>query len=344
MPDPRFFHDQGPISLRRLTEISGARLDAAVSHDRSFTAVAPLRIADADTVSYFSDSRYVEDLTSTRSGACFVPQGQAGRVPATCIALITPEPQVAYAKTAAWLYQPRTMKADDPLVHPSAVLEDNVHLAPGVVIGAGARIGSGSSIGPNSVIGPGVEIGRDCQIGSKVSVSFALVGDRVRMLAGAVIGEAGFGIAGGPSGVFDIPQLGRVILQDDVTVGANSCIDRGGFEDTVIGEGTKIDNLCQIGHNTRLGRGCLLVSQVGISGSVTAGDGVRFGGQVGIADHLTIGDGATLMAGAGLISNVPAGEVWGGFPAVPRRQWLRQSVWLGKASGRQKRGEDGNEA
>ncbi|MBV9508711.1 MAG: UDP-3-O-(3-hydroxymyristoyl)glucosamine N-acyltransferase [Caulobacteraceae bacterium] len=268
-----------------------------------------------------------------------MPAGDADQLPEGCIALATSEPHVAYAKLAAWLHPPREMEPGDPPVHPSAVLEEDVRLGPYVVIGAGARIGRGTRIGANSVIGPGVQIGRDGQIGANVNISFALVGDRVRLLAGATIGEAGFGIAGGPSGMFDVPQLGRVILQDDVTVGANSCIDRGGFEDTVIGESTKIDNLCQVGHNTRLGRGCVLVSQVGVSGSVTAGDGVRFGGQAGIADHLTIGDGATLMARTGLISNVPAREVWGGYPAMPRRQWLKQHAWLAKAAGKPKKGE-----
>ncbi len=145
-----------------------------------------------------------------------------------------------------------------------------------------------------------------------------------------MIGEAGFGIAGGQGGALDIPQLGRVILQDGVTLGACCCVDRGAWDDTVIGENTKLDNLVQIGHNTRLGRNCLAAAHTGISGSVIAGDGVRFGGRVGVADHMTIGDGATLMANAGVMNSVPAGEVWGGFPAVPSRRWLRQVVWLAK--------------
>jgi UDP-3-O-[3-hydroxymyristoyl] glucosamine N-acyltransferase len=155
----------------------------------------------------------------------------------------------------------------------------------------------------------------------------------VKLYAGAVIGEAGFGVTGGRAGLMDIPQLGRVILQDGVTVGANSCIDRGAFEDTVIGEDTKIDNLVQIGHNVRVGRGCLFASQVGVSGSTVIGDGVRFGGQAGIADHLNISDGATLMARAGLMNDIGPGEIWGGTLAFPRRQWFRQTAWLAKSAG-----------
>jgi UDP-3-O-[3-hydroxymyristoyl] glucosamine N-acyltransferase len=339
MPDPRFFRDRGPVALRTLVELTGARLADAAAGEVMVAGVAPLNRAGPDELSFFSDGKYADDLAGSRARACFLPEKLADRAPAGCILVLTAEPQVAYAKTADWLYPPHTMVADDPLVHPSALLEEGVQLAPSVVIGANARIGGGTSIGPNTVIGPGVEVGRDCRIGSNVSVSFALVGDRVRLLSGAVIGEAGFGMAGGVSGIFDIPQLGRVILQDNVTVGANSCIDRGSFEDTVIGDSTKIDNLVQIGHSVRLGRGCLVAAQVGISGSVTAGDGVRFGGQVGIADHLNIGDGAALLARAGLMHDVPAREAWGGYPAVPRRDWLRQTVWLARATGKIKRGE-----
>jgi UDP-3-O-[3-hydroxymyristoyl] glucosamine N-acyltransferase len=188
------------------------------------------------------------------------------------------------------------------------------------------------------VIGPGVQIGRQARIGANATISFALIGDRVKIYAGAAIGEAGFGAAGGSAGIVDLPQLGRVIIQDDVTVGANSCIDRGAYDDTVIGENTKIDNLVQIAHGVRLGRSCLVASQVGISGSTVVGDGVRFGGQAGIADHLRIGDGATLLARAGLMNDVPAGEAWAGTPATTRRQWLRQSIWLARAAGKQERG------
>src|SRR5262249_23744937 len=156
---------------------------------------------------------------------------------------------------------------NDTPVHPTAELENGVHVGFGVVIGAGARIGRGTVVGPNSVIGPGVAIGRDCVIGSNVVMGFALIGDRVRLLSGAVIGEAGFGVAGSSEGALDVPQLGRVILQDGVSVGANSCVDRGAYDDTVVGENTKIDNLVQIAHNVLIGRNCVFAAHSGISGS-----------------------------------------------------------------------------
>jgi UDP-3-O-[3-hydroxymyristoyl] glucosamine N-acyltransferase len=217
-----------------------------------------------------------------------------------------------------------------------AAIEPGVTIAPGVVIGAGAAIGRGTRIAANAVIGPGVQIGRDCEIGPGASLSFCLLGDRVRISSSAVIGEAGFGVAGSSRGLVEIPQFGRVILQDDVSVGANTCIDRGAYDDTVIGEGTKIDNLVQIGHNTRIGRHCVLAGHVGISGSVTIGDGSQLGGKAGVTDHVRIGAGCKLAAASWAMNDIPDGEVWGGQPARPHRRFLRETMWLAKEAGKRR--------
>jgi len=342
MPDPRFFQNRGAITLQAVAELTGSLLSNSSHGRRTISGVAPLNRAGDEEASYFADQRYVDDLAHTGAGACFLPEKLADQAPRGCAVLITPEAQLAFAKLAAHLHPVRAMKAGGLAIDPTAIIEEGVLIAPGAVIGPRAVIGRGTEVGANTVIGPGVEIGRDCVIGPRASISFALVGDRVKLYAGAVIGEAGFGVTGGRTGLMDIPQLGRVILQDGVTVGANSCIDRGAFEDTVIGEDTKIDNLVQIGHNVRVGRGCLFASQVGVSGSTVIGDGVRFGGQAGLADHLTIGDGATLMARAGLMNDVKPGEIWGGTPALPRRLWLRQTAWLARAAGARRKALGGS--
>lgn len=336
MLDPRFFEDLGPVQLGELVALAGAELADPSAADRQIRGVAILSRATADTISFLTDRRRASGLEGTRAGACFVTAKDADALPEGCAALITASPQAAYALAALRLHRARSF-GDGPIA-PDVRLEAGVRLGPGVVLGPGVQIGSGTEIGPNTVIGPGVAIGRNCHISANVTIGFALIGDRVKIFAGAVIGESGFGAAAGPGGLTDIPQLGRVIIQDGVTIGANTCVDRGAFDDTVIGENTKIDNMVQIAHNVRLGRNCVMAAQSGLSGSVTVGDGVQFGGGVGVADHLVIGDGARIAAAAGLMHDVPPGETWGGVPAKPIRQWMRETAWLGKAAVRREGG------
>lgn len=326
MPDPRFFENAGPVALSEIAQVAGV----AYSGDLFVSEAAPLARAGATGVAFLHDKRYLADLSTTRACAVFVAPAHAERVPDGCAALVTREPQAAWARAAARLHPARRL-VPGAAVHETAVFEDDVELAPGVVVGAGVRIGRGSRIGANTVIGPGVAIGRDCRIGANVSIGFALIGDRVTVLSGAVVGESGFGVAAGAGGAVDIPQLGRAILQDGVSIGAVTCVDRGAWDDTVIGENTKLDNQVQVAHGVRLGRNCLAAAQTGISGSTVAGDGVVFGGKAGVADHLTIGDGARIAGGAGLTRDVPAGETWSGYPAQPIRRWLREQAWLSRA-------------
>lgn len=332
MPDPRFYETLAPASVSELASLVGAELLDAASGGKVVTTAAPLLRADAASVSFLSDRKHLADLRATAAGACFVTPANAEAAPAGIAVLLTREPQAAYAKAAARLHRPRRHEHGAPAVHPSAELEDGVMLGHGAVIGAGARIGAGTEIGAYTVIGPGVCIGRNCTIGSNAAIGFALIGDRVRILSGAVIGEAGFGIAGSQTGALDIPQLGRVILQDGVTVGACTCIDRGAWDDTVIGENTKIDNLVQIAHNCQVGRNCVLAGHVGLSGSVTVGDGAMFGGRAGIADHINIGAGARVAAASGVMRDIPAGETWCGAPARPIRTFMRETAWLARSA------------
>ncbi len=331
MPDSRFFDSRGPIPLQELAALAGAEI-VRPTKTVAVRQVAPLGRAERDCVSFVGERKFLEPFLATRAGACFAPPALVESAPEGCAVLVTPEPQAAYALAAAFLHHPRVHPPESPAIHPDAEIEEGVVLCHGVVVGPGAKIGRGTEIAANAVIGPGVAIGRDCRVGANATVGFALIGDRVRLLPGAVIGAAGFGVAASASGAMDAPQLGRVIIQDGVTIGACSCVDRGAFDDTVIGENTKLDNLVQIGHNVRIGRNCVLAAQAGIAGSVTIGDGAQFGGKAGCGDHLTIGDRTRLAAGALTMRDIPDGETWCGMPAKPIRRFMREIAWLARQS------------
>ena len=339
-PDARFFERLPALTVGELA----GRIGGEVSRggDRMVSAVAPLATAAGDDVAFLGDRRFLPALGDSDAGCVIVPASAIDSAPAGAAGIVSSEAQAAWARASLLFHRPLALLG--AIAPGEAAEDDTVVTEPGVVLGAGVRIGRGSRIGANTVVGPGVQIGRDCVIGSNVTIGFALIGDRVRLLSGARIGEPGFGAAGSRSGPIDVPQLGRVILQDGVSVGANTCIDRGAYDDTVIGENTKIDNLVMIGHNCVIGRNCLLAANTGLSGSVIVGDGVMFGGKAGVGDHLRIGEGARVAAGAGVLQDIPAGETWSGYPAKPLRQFLREAVWLAKqASGKARAGKAGND-
>jgi UDP-3-O-[3-hydroxymyristoyl] glucosamine N-acyltransferase len=349
MSEPLFFKPARALTVGEIATLIGAEARAATDLSRRIGDIAPLDRAGPADITFFDDPKFADDLATTRAGACLVGERFAQDVPVRVAALRVREPYRAFVVVARALFpaaqRPSSLfgaegVAAGATVHPKARLEQGVTLDPGVVIGPGAEIGAGTVIAANAVIGPEVRIGRQCAIGAGVSLMHALLGDRVIIHPGCRVGQDGFGFLPDRSGPIKIPQIRRVIIQDDVEIGANTTIDRGGTRDTVIGEGTKIDNLVQIGHNCSIGRHCFIVSQTGISGSVEVGDYVMLGGQVGIADHLTIGARARLGARSGVITDVPAGARWGGFPARPFREWLKAEAIVGKMArggkGRQK--------
>jgi len=333
MADPRFFERAGPFSLEQLAKLCGAELSPGADGAASMVDVAPLDTAGAEQISFLDNKKYVESFTRSRAAACLVHPSMAPRAPQGMALLLSSDPYRAYALVAQAFYP--ALKAVPGIaatahIDPSAVLGEGVQVEPGAYIGANAEIGAGCRIGPNAVIGSGVVMGLGCVIGACASVSHALLGNRVNIYPGARIGQDGFGFAMGPMGHLKVPQLGRVVIHDEVEIGANATIDRGAGPDTVIGAGSKIDNLVQIGHNVQLGRGCIIVAQVGISGSTRIDDFVAAGGQAGITGHLHIGSGARIAAQSGVMRDIEAGGTVGGSPAVPMTDWLRQSAVLGQ--------------
>ncbi|HVY84834.1 MAG TPA: UDP-3-O-(3-hydroxymyristoyl)glucosamine N-acyltransferase [Caulobacterales bacterium] len=326
MIDPRFYEALGPVTVRALAPSAEIGGDA----DHKILSAASADRAGLDDLCYYEAK--VGVALEGAPGACVVTPASAHLAPHAKALILSDHPRAMFARLVVKLAQPRVLSGA-AAIDPSAQLEPGVKLAPGVVIGAGAQVGAEAEIGANTVIGPGVAVGRRTRIGSNVSIGFALIGDDVNILAGARIGEAGFGVAGGAGGPVDMPHLGRVIVQDRVTIGANTTIDRGVFDDTVIGEDAKIDNLCQIAHNVMIGRGVLIAAFGGISGSTVIGDGVMMGGRVGVSDHRNIGPGAVLAAGSAVLQDVPAGETWAGYPAKPIRKWMREAAWLTRKVG-----------
>jgi UDP-3-O-[3-hydroxymyristoyl] glucosamine N-acyltransferase len=331
MADPRFFRRAGPFSLEALAALSEARLADPALGGRLVEDVAPLEAAGPSDVTFLSNRKYTDAFTASRAGAAFVSEALAARAPAGMAVLVSPEPYKAFARAVQAFYPAEDLvpgRAPSAVIDPSAIVPADCAIAANVVIEAGVRLGARCSVGANTVIGAGVELGDDCQIAANVTLSHCLIGARVVLHPGVRIGQPGFGFAPDEGAAVKIPQLGRVIIGDDVDIGANTTIDRGSGHDTVIGPGTMIDNLVQIGHNVVLGRGCILAGQVGISGSTKLGDYVMAGGQVGLAGHLNIGSGARLGAKSGLMRDVPAGETVMGNPAMPAVAFWKQHAMM----------------
>ena len=340
MPDPRFFPSAGPVSLARVAEAAGVPVPEGAEGSRRLNGVAPLDQAGPDEVSFFDRGVYAGVLAESRAGLCLLRPGDADRAPPGTIPLPTPEPCRAFARVAALFHPPappRPGTAATASVAPDAVLGKGVEIGPGACVRAGAELGDRVCLGANAVVGPGVVLGADCEIGAGVSLSFCRLGARVRVLDGARLGGRGFGFDTTQIPYIDIPQLGRVLVADDVEIGANTTLDRGAGGDTVIGVGSRLDNLVQIGHNVRLGRGCVLVAQSGVAGSTVLEDEVFVGAQAGIAGHLHIGQGARIAAAAGVMRDVPAGQRVAGTPAMPARTFFRLvAAWqnLAKTKGK----------
>lgn len=340
MVDTRFHAPTDPAVLSVLLRAVGfaSPVEDGRCETLLVTGADELQTAGPGHLALAAHRDYLADLAGTAAGAVIVTPALREAVPPATVAVVTPKAHELFVDLLHRLYpaDTRAVLAGGLVGMAAAVVEDAVVLGANVVLGPGVEIGAGTMIGANTVIGAGVAIGRHCTIGANCTVDCAYLGDRVVLHPGARIGTEGFGWLDFTRTNRKVPQLGRVILQDGVEVGANSTIDRGALGDTVIGEGTKIDNLVQIGHNCRIGRSCLIAAFTGLSGSTIVEDGVMFGGGAATAGHLTIGQGSVIYAWGGVTKDVPAGSRYAGFPAEDVRAWRRGVAALRSLSDKDK--------
>ena len=328
-----FFKEPAWSTLADIAALTGAQLLDPGRAGQRINRLAAVDRAGPTHLTFFDNRKYADQLAATHAGACFVTEKLETSVPPHVAVLRVADPYRAFVRVSREFHadalRPQssfdlTGIAASAVVHPTAHLEDGVTVDPLAVIGPDVEIGAGTVIGANAVIGAGVKIGRDCSIGIGASIQCALIGNDVIIHPGCRIGQDGYGYLSGRDGHVKIPQTGRVLIQNAVELGAGTTIDRGALRDTVIGEGTKIDNLVQVGHNVVIGRHCIIVSQSGIAGSSVLGDGVVLGARVGVSDHAVIGDGAQIAARSSVVGEIPPGVRWGGSPAKPIKQFFRE--------------------
>ena len=335
MVDSSFYEVRENVTLADVVKVTSAVLADESKKDEVISHIGTMASAGAADICFFYDRKSKDKAAEIKAKACITTEDLKQFIPQNVVALISENPKLAFIKLNEYMYAEKKPAAGidaTAKIAASAKIGQNCHIGANVVIEDNVEIGDNCTIEPNVVIAHDCKIGKNCKIGSSASIAYTIMGDNCYIYTGARIGFDGFGFQLINYQHHRIPQLGRVIIGNDVEIGANTCIDRGALDDTVISDGCRIDNLVQIAHNDKLGRGCVIVAQVGIAGSCTLGDFVVLGGQVGLADHLNIGSGAQVAAQSGAMRDIEAGAVVMGSPCVPFKDYMRQVSFLQKNS------------
>lgn len=334
MTQNKFFEYLGPFTLAKLAEIADAKIIGCSAEEAELVQIENVKSIDQaseNDISFITNKKYLKEIGSSKAKAIIAPNELVSRLPEGRIFLVSDDPHYTYATMLSAFYKEPEIAKE---IHETAVIDrtakvgQNCFIGAGVVIKENAQIADNCVILENSVIGASVTIGEGSKIGMCCSLAHCEVGKRVVLSSGVRIGETGFGFVITSKGLIDVPQISKVVIEDDVRIGANTTIDRGSVLDTVIGESCRIDNLVQIGHNVSLGKGCVLCGQVGLAGSVKTGSGVLMGGQVGIADNVNIGSNVKILAQSGVMKNIPDNSDMMGSPATSKNEFFKEHLLI----------------